>query len=144
MDTDILQNYFETVYKEYVDYRDVLASKKDEIDKGRIEFQNKASKFTGDKDLLVNELFDLSIKPIQSEADLRVLRDRLINVFEAYKTVLDFPETVKQDIALLSRPTQIYTIVNGEQVDIDKEKSAIFREEARQTHSKLLNSIVKE
>ncbi len=137
---EILKNNFETVYKDYKDYESFVSSTKDSINKQREAFKDRAIK-EQNEDLLVNDLFDLSLKPIQSDADLRILRDRLISVYDAYRIVIDFPEEIKQEIKSLQRPLQIYTISKGEQVDIDKEKSDRFREEARKTHLELIKNL---
>lgn len=142
MEKEILQNNFEAVYKEYKDYEFYILSTKDDILKQREAFNERAVNGGESEDVLVAALFDLSIRPIQSEADLRILRDKLINVYDAYKLAIDFPEDIKEEMKNLQRPLQLYTISNGVQIDIDKEKSDRFKEEARKTHSEILKNMM--
>ncbi len=141
MDKDILQNNFETVYKEYKDYKFFVESIGDEIKAQRDAFKERAVSGKDDDDTLVSALFDLSIKPIQHDTDLKILRERLINTYDAYRDVLEFPEDVKEEVRNLIRPLQIYNVSNGSLVEINKEKNDLFREEARKNHSELVKSL---
>lgn len=141
MELEILQNNFETAYKEYKDYESFLVSERVEIQKQRDSFKERVISGTDSDDVLVSALFDLSIRPIQSEEDLRVLRDRLIAVYDAYKIVIDFPAEIVEEMKNLQRPYQVYRIHNGSQVDIDKEKNDKFRDEARKKHAEVLKEL---
>jgi len=141
MEKDILENNFETIYKDYKAYESYLETTKKHVEEQRNSFKDRATKGVTSDDDLVSELFDLSIKPIQSEEDLRILRDRLLNTFDAYKIVLDFPDKVKEEVKNLRRPLQAYRIDNGEQVEIDKEKNDKFKEEAKKTHLEIVKSL---
>ncbi len=141
MEIDILKNHFETVYRDYKDYEAFIISIQDEVKKKREDFQERAVKGGESEDTLVSALFDLSIKPIQSEEDLRVLRNKLIAVYDAYKIVIDFPEDIKEEVNNLARPYQAYRIVNNTQVDIDPAKNDTFREEARRKHLEVVKAL---
>lgn len=138
MELEILQNNFETVYKEYKDYESFLVPERVEVQKQRDSFTERVKKGMDSDDSLVAMLFDLSIKPLQSEEDLRILRDRLLTVYDAYKIVIDFPAEIIEEMKNLQRPSQTYMIDKGHQVDIDKEKNDRFREEARKKHAEVL------
>lgn len=140
MEIEILQNNFETIYKEYKDYAFYIDSTTEEINKQRDAFKER---IVGgeDEEVLLRDLFDLSIKPIQSDSDLRILRDRLLFVYDAYKIVIDFPSEIKEEMNNLKRPYQAYRIFNGAQIEIDKEKNDKFKEEARKSHSEFINAI---
>lgn len=141
MDLDILQNNFETVYKEYKDYENFIESSQEEVIKRREGFKELALSGSKSDEELVSLLFDLSIRPLQSEQDLLILRNRLIAVYDAYKIILDFPTDIKEEIQNLQRPYQVYRVHNGSQVDIDKEKNDKFREEAKKKHSEVLKEL---
>jgi hypothetical protein len=141
MEKDILQNNFETVYKEYKDYEAFVNSTIEEINKKRDGFKELVASGNESEEVLVSELFNLSIRPIQSDEDLRVLRDRLLNVYDAYKIVLDFPKEVIEELSNLRRPYQAYRIFNDNQVEIDKEKNEKFKEGVRKSHSELVKSL---
>ena len=143
MELEILQNHFEVVYKEYKDYESYLASIKDETIKQREGFNERAVKGGEHIDTLVSALFDISIKPIQIEDDLRVLKDRLISVYDAYKIVIDFPENIKEEMKNLQRPFQAYRLSGDVLVDIDKDKNDKFREEARKAHTEIIQNMTK-
>jgi hypothetical protein len=139
MEKEILQNNFETVYKEYKEYESLILSTQEEILKQREKFRDRVLK---ENELsLVEALFDLSIKPIQSEEDLRILRDRLITVYDSYKIVLDFPIEINTEISNLKRPYQAYRIDNGQQVDIDKTKNDLYKEKVKQRHLEIINQM---
>ncbi len=139
MERDILQNNFETVYKEYKDYEFLVLSSQEEINKERENFRDRVLK--ENEDSLLESLFDLSIKPIQSEEDLRILRDRLIAVYDSYKIVIDFPTDIITEINNLKRPYQAYRIDNGQQVVIDKIKNDIFKEKAKERHLEIIKQM---
>lgn len=141
MEEDVLKNNFETVYKEYKDYDSFIASVSEEVSQGRKAFRDRVLSSNEDEDVLSEALFELSIKPLQSGEDLRVLRDRLINTYDAYKIVLDFPETVKEEMRLLKRPLQSYRIHNGKQEEIDKEKNDRYKKEVRKTHLEVISAL---
>lgn len=140
MEIEILQNNFETIYKEYKDYAFYIDSTTEEINKQRDAFKERVVGGE-DEEVLLRDLFDLSIKPIQSDSDLRILRDRLLFVYDAYKIVIDFPSEIKEEMNNLKRPYQAYRIFNGAQIEIDKEKNDKFKEEARKSHSEFINAI---
>lgn len=140
MDKDILQNNFETVYKEYKDYKSYMDSITGEVNAQREAFKEKATSGKYSDDTLVSALFDISIKPIQHETDLKILRDRLIAYFDAYRDVLEFPEEVKEEIKNLTRPIQIYNVANGQLIELNKELNDNIREDARRKHAEYVNS----
>ena len=141
MENSILENNFETVYREYKEYEAYLGTVSPDTNKQREDFKQRVVSSGVSDEVLVEELFNLSIKPIQSREDLRVLRDRLINVYDAYNIFLDFPEEVKEEIKSLKRPLQTYRIYNGEQQEIDKERNNSYREEARKTHLEIISAL---
>lgn len=140
MEKDILQNNFETVYKEYKDYKSYMDSIEGDIKAQRDAFKERAVSGRDDEESLVSALFDLSIKPIQHETDLKILRDKLIATFDAYKDVLTFPEEVKEEVKNLVRPIQIYNIDNGKLIEVNKELNDTIREDARNKHKEFVNS----
>lgn len=141
MENSILENTFETVYKEYKEYKAYLDSVSAEVVKQREGFKQKVVSSKDSDEALIEELFNLSIKPMQSQEDLRILRDRLLNVYDAYKIFLDFPAEIKEEIKNIERPFQTYRIYNGEQEEIDKEKSEKYRELARKTHLEIISAL---
>jgi len=140
MDKEILQNNFETVYKEYKDYLAYIESIKEEINSQRESFKNRVVSGKDDEDTLVSALFDVSLKPIQHETDLKILRDRLIATFDAYRDILDFPEEVKEEVKNLVKPIQIYAIDNGKLIEVNKELNDTIREDARRKHLEYVKS----
>lgn len=144
MEKDILQNHFETVYKDFKDYESYITSNIEELNKQRESFKDRVVSGKDNEDSLISALFDLSIKPIQSDEDLRILRDRLINVYDSYKIALDFPTEIINEISKLKRPYQAYRIDNGNQVVIDKDKNDKFRQEVRKKHSEYLKALKSE
>lgn len=140
MDIDILQNNFETVYKEYKDYTAYIESIKEEINSQRESFKKRVASGKDDEDTLVSALFDVSLKPIQHETDLKILRDRLIATFDAYRDILDFPEEVKEEVKNLVRPIQIYAVDNGKLIEVNKELNDKIREDAKQKHAEYVKS----
>lgn len=141
MEKEILQNNFETVYKEYKDYASYIDSIKEESNSQVEDFKKRAVSGNEEESVLVSALFDLSIKPIQHQTDLKILRDRLIAVFDAYKILLEFPEEIKEEIKNLIRPIQIYSINNGKEIEINKDMNDKMRAEAKIKHSELVNAI---
>lgn len=141
MEIQILQNNFETVYKDYKEYEAFFDSIKDNIQSQRNDFEKRAVNGGESDDVLVSALFDISLKPMQSAEDLRVLRDRLISTYDAYKIVIDFPAEIKEEVNNLKRPLQAYRISNGNQVEIDKEKNDKFKEDVRKSHLELIKQL---
>lgn len=143
MEIEILQNNFETVYKDYKEYETFLSSVEEDIKVKRDAFNERAVKGGESDEVLIAALFDLSLKPMQSLEDLRVLRDRLISTYDAYKIVIDFPAEIKEEVNNLKRPLQAYRISNGKQIEIDKEKNDRFREDVRKNHLELIKTLQK-
>lgn len=141
MENSILENNFETVYKEYKEYKAYLDSISAEVEKQREGFKQKVVSSEESDEVLIEELYDLSIKPMQSQEDLRILRDRLLNVYDAYKIFLDFPVEIKEEIKSIKRPFQTYRIYNGKQEEIDKEKSEKNREVVRKTNLEIISAL---
>lgn|SRR6478609_9126566 len=141
MEIQILQNNFETVYKDYKEYEAFFDSIKDSVQSQRADFERRAVNGGESDDVLVSALFDISIKPMQTAEDLRVLRDRLIATYDAYKIVIDFPTAIIEEINSLKRPLQAYRLSNGKQIEIDKEKNDRFKEDVRNSHLELIKGL---
>lgn len=141
METDILKNNFEEVYKEYKDYEQFVLSSKEAIETGKEEFRNIAVSGELSDSELVNRLFDLSIKPLQSDLDLRILRDRMVSTYDAYKVVIDFPEEIKEEIRNIIRPVTTYRIVSNKQEEVDPVKNKIIIEEAKVKHLEVIEML---
>lgn len=141
MENSILENNFETVYREYKEYKAYLDSVSAEVEKQREGFKQKVISSGESDETLIEELYDLSIKPMQSQEDLRILRERLLNVYDAYKIFLDFPVEIKEEIKNIERPFQTYRIYNGEQEEINKVKSEKYREVVRKTHLEIISAL---
>jgi hypothetical protein len=141
METQILENTFETVYKEYKEYSAHIAAMQEEVEAKRKEFKEKVANTKDSDDMLAEELFNLSLKPMQSQEDLRILRDRLINVYDAYKIIIDFPTEIIEEIKALKRPLQTYRISNGKQEVIDKERQEKQKEDIRATHLEIISAL---
>lgn len=141
MEKDILENNFETIYKEYKEYESVFELLKEEVNKEKDVFKERVVSGTDSDDTLSEILFNLSIKPLQSAEDLRILRDRLISVYDAYKITIDFPESIKEEIKKLKRPTQAYRIHNGKQIEIDKVSNDKYKEEVKKRQAEIIASM---
>lgn len=141
MENSILENNFETVYREYKEYKAYLDSVSAEVEKQREGFKQKVISSGESDETLIEELYDLSIKPMQSQEDLRILRERLLNVYDAYKIFLDFPVEIKEEIKNIERPFQTYRIYNGEQEEINRVKSEKYREVVRKTHLEIISAL---
>lgn len=141
METKILENTFETVYKEYKEYYSYLESIREEVESKRKEFKEKTAKSEESDEVLAEELFNLSLRPMQSQEDLRILRDRLINVYDAYKIIIDFPTEIIEEIKTLKRPIQTYRVSNGKQEIIDKVRQEKQKEDIKATHLEVISAL---
>lgn len=141
MEKQILENTFETVYKEYKEYSAYLDTIQEDVETKRKEFKEKVANSTDSDEMLADELFNLSLRPMQSQEDLRILRDRLINVYDAYKIAIDFPTEVIEEIKALKRPLQTYRIFNGKQEVIDKARQEKQKEDIRATHLEIISAL---
>lgn len=141
METQILENTFETVYKEYKEYNAYLDTIQEDVEAKRKEFKEKVANTKDSDEMLADELFNLSLRPMQSQEDLRILRDRLINVYDAYKIVIDFPTEIIEEIKALKRPLQTYRVSNGKQEVIDKARQERQKEDIRATHLEIISAL---
>lgn len=141
MDKDILQNHFETVYKEYKDYESFLISQEEDINKQRESFKELVLKGDHTEEFLIDKLFELSIKPLQSDEDLRNLRNRMFSVYDAYKIVIDFPTEIINEINSLNRPTMFYMIDKGSQYVVNKDFNDRYKESRKQRLKEIINQI---
>jgi hypothetical protein len=141
MENRILENHFETVYKEYKEYDSYIESTREEVEKRRKDFKDRVLESKESDDILSSELFELSLRPIQSHEDLRILRDRLISVYDAYKIVIDFPSEVSEEIKALKRPIQTYRVANGKQEVIDKARQERQKEDIKNTHLEIISAL---
>lgn len=141
MEKDILQNHFETVYKEYKDYESFLISQEEDIKKQRDSFKDLVLKGNHTEEFLIDKLFELSIKPLQSDEDLRNLRNRMLSVYDAYKIIIDFPTEIISEINSLNRPNMFYMIDKGKQFFINKDFNDKYKENRKQRLKEIINQI---
>lgn len=132
---EILENHFETVYKEFKEYETFLKSAAKEIK----EQNEKFTQFTVDNkdniDAITSELFEIQSKPHFYQNDLVKLLNRLIHTYEAVKEVIEIPEDIKKEISNFIKPKQFYRIENGNAVEIDTEFLEKSKEEAKKHYT---------
>lgn len=138
---DILKNRFNTVYAEWKTYGEYISTTKATLEKERAEFNKFAKDNMGNKELLVNKLFEISYKQTLHQIDYKALADRLIATFDAYNLVIEIPTEVCQEIADLTKVDIIFKIQDGEAIAIDAKKLETTKENLKDNFEKILKNM---
>lgn len=117
---DLLKNHFEVVYKEYKDYVQFAESIAPKIAKEREEFTKFMSENKEDTDTVVNKLLELNFKPSLYQADLQRLQMRLIYVAEAFDSVIEIPQEIKNELKTL-KVKQLFKVEGSEAIELEPE-----------------------
>jgi len=117
---EILKNHFEVVYKEYKDYLQFAETVAPKVAKGREEFTKFMFENRGNIDAIVDKLVDINSKPSLYQADLQRLQMRLVYVTEAYESVIEIPQEIKNEVKQL-KPKQLFKIEGSEAIELEPE-----------------------
>ena len=145
MDKEIAENHFEIVYQEYVEYKNFIKSGEDKLKERQNNFRKHAVESEKSIEELADEMFELSIEPMQETTDLKSLKDRLLYTYLALKDLIEIPKEVKEEIAEMEKHKNFFHIKNGkkEEVDVEHNKKLkeIYRDQHRENIKNLINPL---
>lgn len=143
MSKEILENNFNTIYKEYKDYKNFVEKITPEIAQSRKDFRIFALENKDNLEKVTDKLFEVNQAPAFYQKDLFELSKRLIYVYRAVKDSIEVPEDIKEEILSLTRPKFVYKIVNGEAVDIDPSYTEKIKKETKKSYTDAVQGFIK-
>jgi antitoxin component of MazEF toxin-antitoxin module len=138
---DILKNNFNTIYSEWKLYGDFIKKNNEIVAKERSEFNDFAKVNSQNTDLLVNKLFELTHRQTIHQIEYNKLTDRLLNVYEAYKLVIDIPKEVAEEINSFPKQDMLFKVVNGVAVVVNPEKIEEVKASLRANFEKMIKDM---
>lgn len=109
----------ETVYMEYIDYKNYLKDKFKPQDVLRKEMSEKI-KSEQDPEKIQQAFFDLAEKQSMYQSDFIGLQNRLFHTIEAYKDLIEIPQEIKRETENI-KFQQIFKIKNNIEIAVNKE-----------------------
>lgn len=127
-----LEGIFETVYNEYKEYKDFLNSQTKDIEKGRNSFAKFAIDNKDNMDLITDKLFEVNEKPALQKNDFVKLQNKISNIYDVLKDVIDIPKEVREEINSIPKQRLSYKIEDGKAVEINVDMNNEIRKYAKE------------
>jgi hypothetical protein len=122
---NIVENYIEKIFKEYLDYKNYLLSKAEEVKNQALGFES-----SEDQNKYLDYFEKLGWYNI-AQSDLAQQKARLFFTMEAYKDLVEPPKELKQQIEKeLEGITfqQVFAIKAGERQLVDQERYDLIKD----------------
>ena len=136
------ENYFETIYTEYTNYKKFMEAEAPKIKEERENFQNYVKENSSKVEDLVEKLFDINQTPTFYKADLQRLGVKLLNTYEAYKDLIEIPEDVQKEIQQMTVQKNFFTIVDGKPKEIDPNYTKNIQKTVREQYNEYIKNIL--
>lgn len=120
MDKQILENSFETIYKEYLNYKNYFKSIEKSPEDRRKDVIEKVTSGELSDEQAIDFMFDNGIKYEAHKKDLEILGNKLFIAFYLLNGVLEFPKEVLDEVKSLKEIQAGFFIENGEAVMLNK------------------------
>ena|SRR5690606_14277343 len=139
---DIIKEIFETNYAEFKQYESYLQTESKKLEKDRANFAKFALENKNDLDTVVERMFEINEKPALQKNDLVKLQNRLINMYDIIKDVIDIPKEVREEINSLPKPRVSYKIEGDKAVEINKDMNNEIRKFVKDNNMTFVKSII--
>ncbi len=139
---DIIKEIFETTYVEFKEYESYLQAEAKKLEKDRTNFAKFALENKNDMNLIIERMFEVNEKPALQKNDLVKLQNRLINMYDIIKDVVDIPKEVREEINSLPRPRMSYKIEEGKAVEINKDMNNEIRKFVKDNNMAFVKGII--
>jgi len=139
---DIIKEIFETNYAEFKQYESYLQTESKKLEKDRANFAKFALENKNDLDMVVERMFEINEKPALQKNDLVKLQNRLINMYDIIKDVIDIPKEVREEINSLPKPRVSYKIEGDKAVEINKDMNNEIRKFVKDNNMTFVKSII--
>lgn len=116
---DKIKAYLETVYTEYMEYKNYLKDKIKPQDVLRAEL-TEIIKVEQDPDKVQDAYFELIEKQTMWKSDFAGLQNRLFHTIDSYKDLIEIPHEIKIETENI-RFRQIFKIKNAKETVVNKE-----------------------
>lgn len=139
---DIIKEIFETTYAEFKQYESYLQAESKKLEKDRANFAKFALENKSNMDIIVERMFEVNEKPALQKNDLVKLQNRLINMYDIIKDVIDIPKEAREEINSLPRPRMSYKIEEGKAVEINKDMNNEIRKFVKDNNMAFVKGII--
>lgn len=139
---DIIKEIFETTYAEFKQYESYLQQESKKLEADRSNFAKFALENKSNLEEVVEKMFEINEKPALQKNDLVKLQNRLINMYDIVKDVIDIPKEVREEINSLPKPRMSYKIEDDRAVEINKDMNNEIRKFVKDNNMAFVKKII--
>lgn len=139
---DIIKEIFDTSYSEYKQYDLYLKTEYKKLEKERGGFAKFALENKSNLDIVIEKMFEVNEKPALQKNDLVKLQNRLINMYDIIKDVVNIPKEVREEINSLLRPRMSYKIEGDKAVEINKDMNNEIRKFVKDNNMAFVKNVI--
>lgn len=137
-----IKEIFEITYAEFKQYESYLSSEAKSLEKERANFAKYALENRANMEMIVEKMFEVNEKPALQKNDLVKLQNKLTNMYDIVKDVIDIPKEVREEINSLPKQRMSYKIDGDKAVEINKDMNNEIRKYVKDNNMAFVKSLI--